>query len=43
MWVGGTLSSLAPKTVEITDDKIKIAKHGMDHTSFRRPKQVKTK
>ena len=43
MWVGGTLSSRAPKTVEITDDKIKIAKHGMDHTSFRRPKQVKTK
>ena len=36
MWVGGTLSSLAPKTVEITDDKIKIAKHGMDHWSFRK-------
>jgi hypothetical protein len=36
-WVGGTLSATnGPNTVEITDDKIKIAKHGMDHWSFRK-------
>jgi hypothetical protein len=36
MWVGGTLSSKGPNTVEITDDKIKLAKHGMDKWSFRK-------
>jgi hypothetical protein len=36
MWVGGTLSSAGPNTVEITDDKIKVAKHGFDQWSFRK-------
>jgi len=39
MWVGGTLSSRGPNTVEIVDDEVKLAKHGMDKTSFRRPKE----
>ena len=39
MWVGGTLSSSnGPNTVTITDDKVKIAKHGFDQSSFRKPK-----
>lgn len=38
MWVGGTLSANGPNTVTITDDKVKIAKHGFDKTSFRKPK-----
>lgn len=39
MWVGGTLSSTnGPNTVTITDDKVKIAKHGFDQASFRKPK-----
>lgn len=42
MWNGGVLSSSGPPMVEITDDKIKIAKHGFHHpTSFRRPKAEK--
>jgi len=42
MFVGGTLSAQnGPNIVEITDDKVKLAKHGMDKTSFRRPKQAK--
>ena len=40
-WVGGALAAYGPNTVEITDDEIKLAKHGMDKTSFRRPKQTK--
>lgn len=35
-WVGGTLASYGPNTVEITDDNVKIAKHGMDKWSFRK-------
>ena len=39
MWKGGVLPSDGPQTVEITDDKVKIAKHGFHHpTSFRRAK-----
>lgn len=37
-WVGGTLASYGPETVEITDDKVKIAKHGFDKHSFRKGK-----
>ncbi len=39
MWVGGVLPKPGNPTVQITDDKIKLAKHGMDATSFRRPPQ----
>lgn len=39
MWVGGTLATNGPNTVTITDDKVKIAKHGFDKTSFRKAKQ----
>ena len=40
MWLSGVLPSNRTPIVEITDDKIKIAKHGFHHpTSFRRPKQ----
>lgn len=39
MWVGGTLATNGPNTVTITDDKVKIAKHGFDKTSFRKGKQ----
>jgi hypothetical protein len=35
MWVGGVLPKPGNKLVEITDDKIKLAKHGMDKHSFR--------
>lgn len=39
MWVGGTLSSVnGPNTIEITDDKIKRDKHGMDEWSFKKRK-----
>lgn len=39
MWVGGVLPAPGPKMVEITDDKVKIAKAGFHHpTSFRRGK-----
>ncbi|WP_422055423.1 hypothetical protein [Sphingomonas sp.] len=39
MWVGGVLPAAGPKTVEIGDDRVKIAKHGFHHpTSFRRGK-----
>lgn len=38
MWVGGTLATNGPNTVTITDDKIKIAKHGFDKMSFRKSK-----
>lgn len=37
MWVGGTLSATnGPNTVTITDDNVKLAKHGMDKWSFRK-------
>lgn len=39
MWVGGTLATNGPHTVTITDNNIKIAKHGFDKFSFRKPKQ----
>lgn len=40
MWKGGVLPNDGPPVVEITDDKVKIAKAGFHHpTSFRRPKQ----
>lgn len=42
MWVGGVLPRPGNPMVEITDDKIKLAKHGMDKTSFRRaPEKVR--
>jgi hypothetical protein len=40
MWVGGVLTNNPPKMVEITDERVILVKHGMDHTSFRKPKQV---
>lgn len=41
-WVGGTLASYGPNTVEIKDDLVKAHKAGFDtKTSFRRPKQSK--
>lgn len=37
MWVGGTLSAVhGPNVVKITDDDVKLAKHGMDKWSFRK-------
>ena len=42
MWVGGVLPKPGNPMVEITDDKIKAAKHGMDKWSFRRmPEKTK--
>lgn len=39
MWQGGVLPSDGARMVEITDDRIKIAKHGFHHpTSFRKVK-----
>lgn len=39
MWVGGVLPAPGPKMVEISDDRVKIAKAGFHHpTSFRRGK-----
>lgn len=38
MWVGGTLATNGPNTVTITDNNVKIAKHGFDKFSFRKPK-----
>lgn len=35
MWIGGVLQQPKP-IVEITDDKVILAKHGMDHWSFRK-------
>lgn len=40
MWVGGTLPSRTSATAEVSDH-IRLAKHGMDHTSFRRAKGEK--
>ena len=39
MWVGGVLPRNPHPMVEITDDKIKVAKHGMDKWSFRKHKE----
>lgn len=39
MWLGGVLPRPGALTVEITDDKIKAAKHGMDKWSFRKMPQ----
>ena len=36
MHIGGVVASSGPKTIEITDPKIKIAKHGFDKHSFRK-------
>jgi len=41
MWVGGTLPRPGPPMVEITDDKMKAAKHGMDKWSFRKMPEKK--
>lgn len=39
MWKGGVIGADAPGMVEITDDKVKIAKHGFDvRSSFRNMK-----
>lgn len=39
MWKGGVLPADGPPMVEITDDRVKIAKHGFDHPlSFRKAK-----
>lgn len=40
LWVGGVLPAPGRTTVEISDE-VRAAKHGMDKTSFRRPKQAK--
>ena len=36
MWIGGILPSSGNPMVSIIDDKIKAAKHGFDHWSFRK-------
>lgn len=41
MWVGGVLPRNPNPMVEITDDKIKVAKHGFDKWSFRKHKEDK--
>lgn len=42
MWVGGVIGNKASKTVEITDDKVKIQKHGFDvRSSFRKGKSTR--
>lgn len=38
-WVSGVLSDNSNRMVQITDEKIMLKKHGMDHTSFRKPKE----
>lgn len=38
MWVGGVLPTSGNPIVEITDDKIKVHKHGFDKWSFRKHK-----
>jgi hypothetical protein len=38
MWVGGRLASAGAEMIPISDE-IRLAKHGMDKTSFRKPKQ----
>lgn len=41
MWVGGVLPRNPNPMVEITDDKVKISKHGFDKFSFRKAKEQK--
>jgi hypothetical protein len=41
MWVGGVLAAAGNPMVQITDDKIKVAKHGFDKFSFRKGKETK--
>lgn len=36
MWIGGVLPRSANPIVQITDDQVKIAKHGFDKMSFRK-------
>lgn len=38
MWVGGRLASGGAEMLEISDE-VRLAKHGMDRTSFRKPKR----
>lgn len=39
MWIGGVIPQDGPKMVEITDNRVKIEKHGFHHpTSFRKAK-----
>lgn len=38
MWVGGRLASAGAEMTEVSDE-VRLAKHGMDGTSFRRPKR----
>lgn len=37
MWIGGRLAAAGPPMLEISDE-VRLAKHGMDKTSFRKPK-----
>ncbi len=39
MWIGGILPHQGRPMVDITDDKIKIVKHGFDKFSFRKEKE----
>jgi hypothetical protein len=41
MFVGGVLPRNPNPMVEITDDKVKVAKHGFDKWSFRKHKDDK--
>jgi hypothetical protein len=41
MWVGGILPKTGNMPVQITDDKVKIGKHGFDKFSFRKEKEKK--
>ena len=42
MWKGGVLGSDGPRTIEIVDNEIRIAKGGFHHpTSFRREKAAR--
>lgn len=38
MWVGGRLASAGAEMAQVSDE-VRLAKHGMDRTSFRRPKR----
>jgi hypothetical protein len=41
VWLGGRLGIEGRPMAEVSD-AVRLAKHGMDHTSFRRPKQKKS-
>lgn len=43
MYLGGVLTQKGNEIVEITDDKVKIAKHGFDKASFRKAPETKAK